>query len=310
MKQWKRLTGLAAKGKAADARTAERASGTPAGAQQAGRTGRMRSSSVAEGIRGMAVTQTDSIEDEFQQGLQEVGEMRDKYERLLAAVADAQERAAGALLECAEALHQLAAVVADAFGGVEEGGAGDTLLAAAAVDGRLAELLYFHVSCSTSMESASPFNSSTSLLPTPISLLTPFPCVCQPPAALSSPPWHMPTCPQSLHLQQTLAEPAEALPGEMQHVVLLLFSPVEAAAPATSSAWLSGAWLAAGRVVGALEAGVLLFLMHGVRMSASEAMLRTALIAAILAGADVAVKVRCGSSSMSRMANCQNYRQE
>ncbi|CAI5949245.1 unnamed protein product [Closterium sp. NIES-64] len=181
----------------------------------------------------MAVTQTDSIEDEFQQGLQEVGEMRDKYERLLAAVADAQERAAGALLggfqacvlqlvlnhfldsqllpllsvrpspaaphalvppstppprhmhaaivlaplppishaaaalpttiplirtepvslhpspllrasECAEALHQLAAVVAEAFGGVEEGGAGDTLVAAAAVDGRLAELLYFY----------------------------------------------------------------------------------------------------------------------------------------------------------------------
>ncbi|CAI5980257.1 unnamed protein product [Closterium sp. NIES-65] len=111
----------------------------------------------------MAVTQTDSIEDEFQQGLQEVGEMRDKYERLLAAVADAQERAA----ECAEALHQLAAVVAEAFGGVEEGGAGDTLVAAAAVDGRLAELLYFY----------------------------------------------------SLHLQQTLAEPAEALLGEMQHVV-------------------------------------------------------------------------------------------
>ncbi|CAI5980255.1 unnamed protein product [Closterium sp. NIES-65] len=179
----------------------------------------------------MAVTQTDSIEDEFQQGLQEVGEMRDKYERLLAVVADAQERAAGALLggpqphrmltslaasppppsplitacvppplapspstlhapppylssrpslsplrasECAEALHQLAAVVADAFGGVEEGGAGDTLLAAAAVDGRLAEFLYFHMSCSTSI----------------------------------------------LHLQQTLAEPAEALPGEMQHVVV------------------------------------------------------------------------------------------
>ncbi|CAI6005728.1 unnamed protein product [Closterium sp. NIES-64] len=118
----------------------------------------------------MAVTQTDSIEDEFQQGLQEVGEMRDKYERLLAVVADAQERAA----ECAEALHQLAAVVADAFGGVEEGGAGDTLLAAAAVDGRLAEFLYFHMSCSTSI----------------------------------------------LHLQQTLAEPAEALPGEMQHVVV------------------------------------------------------------------------------------------
>ncbi|CAI5950433.1 unnamed protein product, partial [Closterium sp. NIES-65] len=221
----------------------------------------------------MAVTQTDSIEDEFQQGLQvravwglqvravwglqEVGEMRDKYERLLAAVADAQERAAGALLggfqacvlqlvlnhfldsqllpllsvrpspaaphalvppstppprhmhaaivlaplppishaaaalpttiplirtepvslhpspllrasECAEALHQLAAVVAEAFGGVEEGGAGDTLVAAAAVDGRLAELLYFY----------------------------------------------------SLHLQQTLAEPAEALLGEMQHVVV------------------------------------------------------------------------------------------
>ncbi|CAI5949243.1 unnamed protein product [Closterium sp. NIES-64] len=204
----------------------------------------------------MAVTQTDSIEDEFQEGLQEVGEMRDKYERLLAAVADAQERAA----ECAEALHQLAAVVADAFGGVEEGGAGDTLLAAAAIDGRLAELLYFH----------------------------------------------------SLHLQQTLAEPAEALPGEMQHVVFGViyssYTPVEATVLATSSTWLSGAWLAAGRVVGALEAGMLLFLMHGVRMSASEAMLRTAVIAAILAGADVAVKVRCGSSSMSRMANCQKYR--
>ncbi|CAI5519082.1 unnamed protein product, partial [Closterium sp. Naga37s-1] len=55
---------------------------------------------------------------------------------------------------------------------------------------------------------------------------------------------------------------------------LLLLSPDEAAAPATSSAWLSGAWLAAGWVVGALEA----------------AMLRTAVIAAILAGADVAVK--------------------
>ncbi|CAI5950435.1 unnamed protein product [Closterium sp. NIES-65] len=212
----------------------------------------------------MAVTQTDSIEDEFQEGLQEVGEMRDKYERLLAAVADAQERAAGALLggQCAEALHQLAAVVADAFGGVEEGGAGDTLLAAAAIDGRLAELLYFH----------------------------------------------------SLHLQQTLAEPAEALPGEMQHVVFGViyssYTPVEATVLATSSTWLSGAWLAAGRVVGALEAGMLLFLMHGVRMSASEAMLRTAVIAAILAGADVAVKVRCGSSSMSRMANCQKYRQE
>ncbi|CAI7825557.1 unnamed protein product, partial [Closterium sp. NIES-54] len=163
MKQWKRLTGLATKGRAGDARAAERASGTPPGAQQAGGTGRARSSSAGEGMRGMAVTQTDSMEDEFQQGLQEVGEMRDKYERLLAAVADAQERAA----ECAEALHQLAAVVADAFGGVEEGGAGDTLLAAAAVDGRLAELLYFY----------------------------------------------------SLHLQQTLAEPAEALLGEMQHVV-------------------------------------------------------------------------------------------
>ncbi|CAI5480211.1 unnamed protein product [Closterium sp. Yama58-4] len=150
MKQWKRLTGLAAKGRAGDARAAERASGTPPGSQQAaggGGAGRARSSGLAEGMRAMAVTQTDSIEDEFQQGLQEVGEMRDKYERLLAAVADAQERAA----ECAEALHQLAAVVADAFGGVEEGGAGDTLMAAAAVDGRLAELLYFYVSCSTSM---------------------------------------------------------------------------------------------------------------------------------------------------------------
>ncbi|CAI7740366.1 unnamed protein product, partial [Closterium sp. NIES-54] len=221
MKQWKRLTGLATKGRAGDARAAERASGTPPGAQQAGGTGRARSSSAGEGMRGMAVTQTDSMEDEFQQGLQEVGEMRDKYERLLAAVADAQERAAAPLhahtprctapspptphacchwhsslrhpstshatrlslppylsshpplpapppppvraSECAEALHQLAAVVADAFGGVEEGGAGDTLLAAAAVDGRLAELLYFY---------------------------------------------------------QTLAEPAEALLGEMQHVVV------------------------------------------------------------------------------------------
>ncbi|CAI7820666.1 unnamed protein product [Closterium sp. NIES-53] len=205
MKQWKRLTGLATKGRAGDARAAERASGTPPGAQQAGGTGRARSSSAGEGMRGMAVTQTDSMEDEFQQGLQEVGEMRDKYERLLAAVADAQERAA----ECAEALHQLAAVVADAFGGVEEGGAGDTLLAAAAVDGRLAELLYFYRRC---------FPSQLVQLPSFISMLTPRPCVCHLPATRPCPP--MPACPQSLHLQQTLAEPAEALLGEMQHVVV------------------------------------------------------------------------------------------
>ncbi|CAI7820661.1 unnamed protein product, partial [Closterium sp. NIES-53] len=59
---------------------------------------------------------------------------------------------------------------------------------------------------------------------------------------------------------------------------------------AASSAWISGAWLAAGWVSMALEAGVLLFLMHGIRMSASEALLRTAVIASILAGADAAVK--------------------
>ncbi|GJP40292.1 hypothetical protein CLOM_g24573 [Closterium sp. NIES-68] len=101
MKQWKRLAALAGKGRVGDARAAERAPGV-AGAQHEqqaasgpGRPGRPRSRSAMELTMPMAVTQSDSIEDEFQQGMQDVGEMRERYEGLVAAVAAAQERAAG-----------------------------------------------------------------------------------------------------------------------------------------------------------------------------------------------------------------------
>ncbi|GJP32713.1 hypothetical protein CLOM_g17314 [Closterium sp. NIES-68] len=69
---------------------------------------------------------------------------------------------------------------------------------------------------------------------------------------------------------------------------LLVLSPA-AAAPA-STHWVSAAWLAAGCVGVCVEAGVVVFLLHPVLMSASEALLRTALIAAILAAADTALQ--------------------
>lgn len=71
--------------------------------------------------------------------------------------------------------------------------------------------------------------------------------------------------------------------------IIVLTSPPSPSSLSPSPSW-DTAWLATSFVLLFMEASVVVFLCQGVLLSASEALLRTAIIAGVVAGGDVAIK--------------------